>query len=482
MIFIFVLENTHKANKHTMEFRIEKDTMGDVQVPAEKYWGAQTERSRNNFKIGAAASMPLEVVYGFAYLKKAAAHANCQLGVLAEEKRDLISKVCDEILAGKHDEEFPLVIWQTGSGTQSNMNTNEVIANRAHVINGGSLADTEKVIHPNDDVNKSQSSNDTYPTGMHIAAYKMVVECTIPGVEKLRDTLKEKSEAFKDVVKIGRTHLMDATPLTLGQEFSGYVSQLNHGLKALKNTLDHLSELALGGTAVGTGINTPAGYDVLVAEKIAEFTGLPFVTAENKFEALAAHDAIVESHGALKMLAVSLNKIVNDIRLLASGPRSGIGEIIIPSNEPGSSIMPGKVNPTQCEAMTMVCAQVMGNDVAITVGGAQGHYELNVFKPVMAANFLQSARLIGDACHSFTENCAVGIEPNYVNLKKNLDNSLMLVTALNTKIGYEKAAKIAKTAHQNGTTLKEESINLGYLTAEEFDAWVRPEDMCGSLK
>ena len=465
-----------------MEFRIEKDTMGDVKVPAEKYWGAQTERSRNNFKIGVAASMPLEVVYGFAYLKKAAAHANSQLGVLAEEKRDLISKVCDEILAGKHDEEFPLVIWQTGSGTQSNMNTNEVIANRAHVINGGSLADIEKIIHPNDDVNKSQSSNDTYPTGMHIAAYKMVVECTIPGVEKLRDTLKEKSEAFKDVVKIGRTHLMDATPLTLGQEFSGYVSQLNHGLKALKNTLDHLSELALGGTAVGTGINTPDGYDVLVAEKIAEFTDLPFVTAKNKFEALAAHDAIVESHGALKMLAVSLNKIGNDIRLLASGPRSGIGEIIIPSNEPGSSIMPGKVNPTQCEAMTMVCAQVMGNDVAITVGGAQGHYELNVFKPVMAANFLQSARLIGDACVSFTENCAVGIEPNYEKLKKNLDNSLMLVTALNTKIGYDKAAKIAKTAHQNGTTLKEESINLGYLTADEFDAWVRPEDMCGSLK
>ena len=465
-----------------MEFRIEKDTMGDVKVPSEKYWGAQTERSRNNFKIGVPASMPLEVVYGFAYLKKAAAHANCQLGVLASEKRDLISKVCDEILAGKHDDEFPLVIWQTGSGTQSNMNTNEVIANRAHVINGGSLTDTEKVIHPNDDVNKSQSSNDTYPTGMHIAAYKMVIECTIPGVEKLRDTLEQKSEAFKDVVKIGRTHLMDATPLTLGQEFSGYVSQLNHGLKALKNTLDHLSELALGGTAVGTGINTPAGYDILVAEKIAEFTGLPFVTAENKFEALAAHDAIVETHGALKMLAVSLNKIGNDIRLLASGPRSGIGEIIIPSNEPGSSIMPGKVNPTQCEAMTMVCAQVMGNDVAITVGGAQGHYELNVFKPLMAANFLQSARLIGDACVSFTEKCAEGIEPNYENLKKNLDNSLMLVTALNTKIGYEKAAKIAKTAHQNGTTLKEESINLGYLTADEFDAWVRPEDMCGSLK
>lgn len=465
-----------------MAFRIEKDTMGEVKVPAEKYWGAQTERSRNNFKIGAASSMPLEVVYGFAYLKKAAAHTNCELGVLPAEKRDLISQVCDEILEGKHDEEFPLVIWQTGSGTQSNMNTNEVIANRAHVINGGSLTDVEKLIHPNDDVNKSQSSNDTYPTGMHIAAYKMIIECTIPGVEKLRDILQQKSEAFKSVVKIGRTHLMDATPLTLGQEFSGYVSQLNHGLKALNNTLDHLSELALGGTAVGTGINTPSGYDVLVAKKIAEFTGLPFVSAENKFEALAAHDAIVESHGALKTIAVSLNKIANDIRLLASGPRSGIGEIIIPSNEPGSSIMPGKVNPTQCEAMTMVCAQVMGNDVAITVGGAQGHYELNVFKPLMAANFIQSARLIGDACVSFTENCAVGIEPNYPNLKKNLENSLMLVTALNTKIGYEKAAKIAKTAHENGTTLKEESINLGFLTAEEFDAWVRPEDMCGSLK
>lgn len=465
-----------------MEYRIEKDTMGEVKVPADKYWGAQTERSRNNFKIGAAASMPLEVVYGFAYLKKAAAHTNCELGVLAEEKKNLISKVCDEILEGKHDNQFPLVVWQTGSGTQSNMNTNEVIANRAHVINGGSLEDTDKIIHPNDDVNKSQSSNDTYPTGMHIAAYKMVIETTIPGVEQLRDTLQAKSDAFKSVVKIGRTHLMDATPLTLGQEFSGYVSQLDHGLKALNNTLAHLSELALGGTAVGTGINTPAGYADLVAEKIATFTGLPFVSAENKFEALAAHDAIVESHGALKQLAVSLNKIANDIRMLASGPRSGIGEIIIPSNEPGSSIMPGKVNPTQCEAITMVCAQVMGNDVAITVGGMQGQYELNVFKPVMAANFLQSARLIGDACVSFDVNCAVGIEPNHANLKKNLDNSLMLVTALNTKIGYEKAAKIAKTAHENGTTLKEESINLGYLTAEEFDAWVRPEDMCGSLK
>jgi fumarate hydratase class II len=465
-----------------MSYRIEKDTMGEVKVPAEKYWGAQTERSRNNFKIGQSSSMPLEVIYGFAYLKKAAAHTNCELGVLSEEKRDLISAVCDEILEGKHDAEFPLVIWQTGSGTQSNMNTNEVIANRAHVLNGGALDDESKIIHPNDDVNKSQSSNDTYPTGMHIAAYKMIVETTIPGVQMLRDVLDKKSYEFMNVVKIGRTHLMDATPLTLGQEFSGYVSQLNHGLKALESTLSHLSELALGGTAVGTGINTPEGYADLVAEKIAQFTKLPFVSAENKFEALAAHDAIVESHAALKQLAVSLNKIANDIRLLASGPRSGIGEIIIPSNEPGSSIMPGKVNPTQCEALTMVCAQVIGNDVAVSVGGMQGHYELNVFKPMMAANILQSARLIGDTCVSFTVNCAEGIEPNHVNLKKNLDNSLMLVTALNTKIGYEKAAKIAKTAHQNGTTLKEESVNLGYLTAEEFDEWVRPEDMCGSLK
>ena len=464
-----------------MKYRIEKDTMGEVKVPSDKYWGAQTERSRNNFKIGAAASMPLEIVYGFAYLKKAAAHTNCELGVLSEDKKDLISIVCDEILDGKHDDQFPLVIWQTGSGTQSNMNSNEVIANRAHVINGGNLEDAEKTIHPNDDVNKSQSSNDTFPTGMHIAAYKVIIENTIPGIEQLRDTLEAKSIAFNKVVKIGRTHLMDATPLTLGQEFSGYVSQLNHGLRALDNTLDHLSEIALGGTAVGTGINTPAGYSDLVAQYIADFTELPFVSAENKFEALAAHDAIVESHGALKQLAVSINKIANDIRMLASGPRSGIGEIIIPSNEPGSSIMPGKVNPTQCEAITMICAQVMGNDVAITIGGMQGHYELNVFKPLMAANFLQSARLIGDACVSFDENCAQGIEPNYENLKNNLNNSLMLVTALNTKIGYEKSAKIAKTAHQNGTTLKEESINLGYLTFEEFDEWVRPEDMCGGL-
>jgi fumarate hydratase class II len=465
-----------------MEFRIENDTMGEVRVPLLKYWGAQTERSRNNFKIGNESSMPIEIIYGLAYLKKAAAHTNCDLGVLSQVKRDMISVVCDEILSGMHDKEFPLVIWQTGSGTQSNMNTNEVIANRAHVINGGSLSDIIKTIHPNDDVNKSQSSNDTFPTSMHIAAYKMIVDVTIPGVEKLRDVLELKSKAFSDVVKIGRTHLMDATPLTLGQEFSGYVSQLNHGLKALSNTLAHLSEIALGGTAVGTGINTPEGYDILVALKIAEFTGLPFVTAENKFEALAAHDALVESHGALKMLAISLNKIGNDIRLLASGPRSGINEIIIPSNEPGSSIMPGKVNPTQCEALTMVCAQVMGNDVSISVGGAQGHYELNVFKPVMAVNFLESARLIGDACKSFSENCVEGIEPNHENLKKNLDNSLMLVTALNTKIGYDKAAKIAKTAHENGTTLKEESINLGFLTADEFDAWVIPKKMCGSIK
>ena len=464
-----------------MKYRIEEDTMGEVKVPAKKYWGAQTERSRKNFKIGVEASMPIEIIYGFAYLKKAAAHANCQLGIFSLEKRNLISKVCDEILKGEHNDQFPLVIWQTGSGTQSNMNVNEVIANRAHVINGGELDDTEKTVHPNDDVNKSQSSNDTFPTGMHIAAYKTIIENTIPGIEQLRDTLEAKSISFNKIVKIGRTHLMDATPLTLGQEFSGYVSQLNHGLKALNNTLNHLSELALGGTAVGTGLNTPCGYADLVAKKIADFTELPFISAENKFEALAAHDAIVESHGALKQLAVSLNKIANDIRLLASGPRSGIGEIIIPANEPGSSIMPGKVNPTQCEAITMVCAQVIGNDIAITVGGMQGHYELNVFKPVMAANFLQSARLIGDACTSFDEKCAIGIEPNYKNIKKNLDNSLMLVTALNTKIGYEKAAKIAKKAHENGTSLKEEAVKLGYLSAKEFDTYVRPEDMCGGL-
>ena len=465
-----------------MEFRIEKDTMGEVKVPADKYWGAQTERSRNNFKIGAEGSMPQEVIRGFAYLKKAAAFANCELGVLPETKRDLIAQVCDEILEGKHDDQFPLVIWQTGSGTQSNMNVNEVIANRAHELAGHRIGEGEKTLQPNDDVNKSQSSNDTFPTGMHIAVYKKVVETTLPGVQKLRDTLQAKSAAFMDVVKIGRTHLMDATPLTLGQEFSGYVSQLDHGIKALNNTLEHLSELALGGTAVGTGLNTPDGYDVLVAKYISEFTGLPFKTAPNKFEALASHDAIVETHGALKQLAVSLNKIANDIRMMASGPRSGIGEILIPANEPGSSIMPGKVNPTQCEALTMVCAQVMGNDVAVSVGGTQGHYELNVFKPLMAANALQSAGLLGDACRSFDENCASGIQPNHETIEKLLNNSLMLVTALNTRIGYYKAAEIANAAHQNGTTLKEEALRLGYVTAEEYDAWVRPEDMVGSLK
>ena len=464
-----------------MEFRIEKDTMGEVKVPSNKLWGAQTERSRNNFKIGAPASMPLEVVYGFAYLKKAAAYTNAELGVLDNSKRDLIAQVCDEILDGKHDDQFPLVIWQTGSGTQSNMNVNEVIANRAHQIAGKVIGEGEKTIQPNDDVNKSQSSNDTFPTGMHIAAYKKIIENTIPGVKQLRDTLDAKAKAFKDVVKIGRTHLMDATPLTLGQEFSGYVSQLDHGLKALNNTLEHLSELALGGTAVGTGLNTPKGYDVLVAKYIAEFTKLPFITAENKFEALAAHDAFVETHGALKQIAVSLNKIANDIRMMASGPRSGIGEIIIPANEPGSSIMPGKVNPTQCEALTMVCAQVMGNDVAITIGGTQGHYELNVFKPMMASNLLQSAQLIGDACVSFEVNCAAGIEPNHDVIKELLNNSLMLVTALNTKIGYYKAAEIANTAHKNGTTLKTEAVNLGYVTAEEYDEWVKPENMVGGL-
>jgi fumarate hydratase, class II len=465
-----------------MTYRIEHDTIGEVQVPENRFWGAQTERSRNNFKIGTPASMPKEIIIGFAYLKKAAAYANCELGVLPQDKRDAIATVCDEILAEKLFDEFPLVIWQTGSGTQSNMNCNEVIANKAHFNSGGKLTDTQKIIHPNDDVNKSQSSNDTFPTGMHIAAYKKVIEVTIPGVTTLRDALLQKSKAFANVVKIGRTHLMDATPLTLGQEFSGYASQLTHGLKALNNTLDHLSELALGGTAVGTGINTPKGYDVVVAKYIAEFTGMPFKTAENKFEALAAHDAIVETHGALKQLAVSLMKIANDIRMLASGPRSGIGEINIPANEPGSSIMPGKVNPTQSEALTMVAVQVMGNDVAITFGGATGHFELNVFKPVMAANFLQSAQLIGDACQSFTEHCVVGIEPNYERIKELLNNSLMLVTALNPKIGYEKAAKIAKTAHKKGTTLKQEALNLGFLTAEEFDAWVKPEDMVGGLK
>jgi len=464
-----------------MEFRIEKDTMGEVKVPANRYWGAQTERSRNNFKIGPAASMPHEIIEAFAYLKKAAAFANADLGVLPAEKRDLIAAACDEILAHKLDEEFPLVIWQTGSGTQSNMNLNEVISNRAHVLNGGKLGE-KSVIHPNDDVNKSQSSNDTYPTAMHIAAYQKVVQHTPPAVKRLQKTLAAKAEAFADVVKIGRTHLMDATPLTLGQEFSAYAAQLAYGIRALENTLPHLAELALGGTAVGTGLNTPKGYDVQVASYIAKFTGLPFVTAPNKFEALATHDAIVETHGALKQLAVSLYKIANDIRLLASGPRSGIGEILIPENEPGSSIMPGKVNPTQCEALTMVCAQVLGNDTAISFSGTQGQFQLNVFKPVMAANFLQSAQLLADACISFDEHCAAGIEPNLPRIKQQLDNSLMLVTALNTKIGYENAAKIAKAAHKNGTTLREEAVKSGLLTAEQFDDWVRPADMVGSLK
>lgn len=464
-----------------MEFRIEHDTMGEVKVPADKYWGAQTERSRNNFKIGPEASMPKEVIHAFAYLKKAAAHANCELGVLPAEKRDLISTVCDEILTGKLDGEFPLVIWQTGSGTQSNMNANEVIAYRAHVLNGGKLTDDVKVLHPNDDVNKSQSSNDTYPTAMHIAAYKMVVETTIPGIMKLRNTLAQKAEAFKDIVKTGRTHFMDATPLTLGQEFGGYVQQLDNGVRALNNALEMVKELALGGTAVGTGLNAPKGYDVLVAKKIAEFTGHPFVTAPNKFEALAAHDAMVELSGALKRVAVSAMKIANDIRMLSSGPRSGIGEIVIPDNEPGSSIMPGKVNPTQPEALTMVAAQVMGNDVAVSIGGSNGHFELNVFKPLIAANVLQSARLIGDACVSFNDKCAEGIEPNNDIIKRHLENSLMLVTALNPHIGYEKAAKIAKTAHKENKTLREAAIQLGYLTNEQFDAWVKPENMVGNL-
>ena len=462
-----------------MSFRTEKDTMGSVKVPADKYWGAQTERSRNNFKIGPVASMPLEIIYGFAYLKKAAAYTNESLGTLDVEKRDLIAKVCDEIIEGKLDDQFPLVIWQTGSGTQSNMNVNEVIANRAHVLQGKKLGVGNRTLHPNDDVNKSQSSNDTFPTGMHIAIYKLIVENTLPAIKQLRDTLEVKSKAFDEVIKIGRTHMMDATPLSLGQEFSGYVAQLNYGIKSLENTLAHLSELALGGTAVGTGINTPKGYTERVAQYIAEFTGHPFKSASNKFEALAAHDALVETHGALRQLAVSLNKIAHDIRVMASGPRSGIGELIIPANEPGSSIMPGKVNPTQCEALTMVCAQVIGNDVAVAFGGAQGHFELNVFKPLMGANVLESARLLADAAVSFDLHCAQGIEPNRKVIDQLLNDSLMLVTALNNKIGYYKAAEIANKAHKEGTTLKEAAVSTGYLTEKEFDAWVRPEDMIG---
>ena len=465
-----------------MDYRIEKDTMGDVSVPVGAYFGAQTQRSIDNFKIAQNINkMPIEIIRAFAYLKKAAALTNLDAGVLPKEKSDLIGEVCDEILDGKLDEYFPLVVWQTGSGTQSNMNVNEVVAYRGHVIKGGKLTDKDKFLHPNDDVNKSQSSNDTFPTAMHIAAYKMLMETTIPGVEKLRNTLAEKSRQFMKVVKIGRTHFMDATPITVGQEFSGYVSQLDHGLKAIRNSLPHLSELALGGTAVGTGINTPPGYSENVAAHIAQLTGLPFVTAENKFEALAAHDAIVEAHGALKTIAVSLMKIANDIRMLSSGPRSGIGEIYIPDNEPGSSIMPGKVNPTQCEALTMIAAQVMGNDVAISIGGATGHFELNVFKPVMIFNFLHSARLIGDGCVSFNDKCAIGLEPIEENIRKHLNNSLMLVTSLNTKIGYYKSAAIAQKAHKEGTTLKEMAVKLGYVTPEQFDEWVKPEDMVGKI-
>lgn len=464
-----------------MAFRKEKDSIGYVEVPADKYWGAQTQRSSENFRIGGH-RMPVEIIRAFAILKKAAALTNLDLGVLSQEKASLIAQVCDEILAGQLDDQFPLVVWQTGSGTQSNMNVNEVIANRGHVLKGGSLLDESKFLHPNDDVNKSQSSNDTFPTAMHIAAYQILVEVTMPGIEALRDTLRAKSEELMKVVKIGRTHLMDATPLTLGQEFSGYAAQLGYGLKAIRHTLPHLAELALGGTAVGTGLNTPKGYAAAVAAKIAELSGLPFVTAPNKFEALATHDALVEAHGALKTVAVSLSKIANDIRLLASGPRSGIGEINIPANEPGSSIMPGKVNPTQSEALTMSMAQVMGNDVAINIGGMNGHFELNVFKPVIIFNFLMSARLIGDAAASFNEHCAVGIEANHSRIQMHLNNSLMLVTALNTKIGYDKAATIAKKAHAEDKTLKQAAIELGFLTAEQFDEWVRPEDMIGELK
>ena len=461
------------------DYRIEKDTIGEVKVPADVLWGPQTERSRNNFKIGPSASMPLEIVYAFAHLKRAAANTNFECGILDAEKRDLISKACAEILEGKHDDQFPLVVWQTGSGTQSNMNVNEVIANLSHVINGGTLREGQKPVHPNDDVNKSQSSNDTFPTAMHIAAYTMIVETTIPGIQQLRDSLDTKAKALNTVVKIGRTHLMDATPLTLGQEFSGYVAQLDYGLKALNSSLAHLSEIALGGTAVGTGINTPEGYSEKVAKHISTSTGHLFITAPNKFEALAAHDAIVESHGALRQLAISLNKIANDIRMMGSGPRSGIGEIQLPANEPGSSIMPGKVNPTQCEAITMVCAQVMGNDVAVSVAGAQGHYELNVFKPMMVKNILESARLLGDATVSFAENCVDGIVANESRINELVDNSLMLVTALNTKIGYYKSAEIANKAHSEGTTLKEAALSLGYLTEEEYDKWVVPANMTG---
>ena len=464
-----------------MDYRIERDSIGKIKVPADKYWAAQTQRSLENFKIGNQ-TMPIEIIKAFGVLKKCAAMTNAELGVLSQEKADLISDVCDEIIDGKLDDQFPLVIWQTGSGTQSNMNVNEVIANRGHVINGGKLSDEEKFLHPNDDVNKSQSSNDTFPTAMSIAVYKQMIDFAIPGLQVLKDTFKKKAREFKDIVKIGRTHFMDATPLTLGQEFSGYRRQLEMSIIAIENAMTGAQEIALGGTAVGTGLNTPKGYDVLVADKISREMAMPFRTAENKFEALAAHDAMVELHGALKRAAVSCMKIGNDIRMLSSGPRSGIGEIIIPSNEPGSSIMPGKVNPTQCEALTMVCAQVMGNDVAVTVGGSNGHFELNVFKPLIAANLLQSARILGQACLSFNNNCVVGIEPNHNEIQKKLDSSLMLVTALNTHIGYDKAAKIAKKAYAENTTLKEAGIALDYLTAEQFDEWIVPANMCGDIE
>ena len=464
-----------------MDYRIEKDTIGKVNVSSKALWGAQTQRSINNFKIGQSGSMPIEIIYGFAYLKKAAAYTNHKLGVLDIKKRDLISKVCDEILQGKHDNQFPLVIWQTGSGTQSNMNINEVISNRGHVLQGNKLGDeNDKLLTPNDDVNMSQSSNDTFPTAMHIAIYKKLVEHTIPSLEDFKETLVNKSSDFKNIIKIGRTHLMDATPITLGQEFSGYSSQVEHGLDSLKHSLIHLSELALGATAVGTGINTPKGYAKLSAEFISKFTGIDFISAKNKFESIAAHDALVETHGALKLIANSLNKIANDIRMMASGPRSGIGEISIPANEPGSSIMPGKVNPTQCEAISMVCAQVIGNDVSVTIGGMQGHYELNVYKPLMAANVLESATLISDSVNSFNSNCVRGIEPNTKRIEELVNNSLMLVTALNSKIGYYKSAEIANLAHKNGTTLKEATLELGYASSEEFDKWIDVKKMIGN--
>lgn len=465
-----------------MVYRTETDTMGEVQVPASKYWGAQTQRSLLNFRIGPIASMPLEIIHAFGILKKAAAITNTKFGLLAEDKMQVIVKVCDEITTGRLDDQFPLVIWQTGSGTHTNMNCNEVIANRAHVILGNKLGEGDRLIHPNDDVNMSQSSNDTFPTAMHIAAYQKIAGYTIPQLELLLNTLNEKSLALAKIVKTGRTHFMDATPISLGQEFSGYASQMKHGIKALKNTLPHLSELAMGGSAVGTGLNTPKGYALEVAGTIARLTNLPFITAENKFEALAANDALVETHGAIKQLAVSLMKIANGIRMLSSGPRSGIGEITIPANEPGSSIMPGKVNPTQTEAITMVCAQIIGNDTTISFAGSNGHFELNVFKPVMISALLQSATLIADACKSFNDYCVSGIEPNLVRIEENLTNSLMLVTALNPHIGYENAAKIAKKAFTDQLSLKKAAMELCLITEQQFDEWVVPQDMISPVE